>query len=213
MSEILIKICGMKDPENIAEVVKLKPHIMGFILYERSPRFVDLATAENLVKYIPRSIKKTAVIVNEPIKNAITIARSGVFDLIQLHGNETPEYCKNLSGYIKIIKAFAVSETLPENMIEYQQYCSMYLFDAAGEKAGGTGKKFNHDLLKDYSLNTNFILSGGISPDDSEYIKSIYNEKMIGVDLNSRFETEPGIKEVNLLKQFIEKIRDYDKND
>jgi phosphoribosylanthranilate isomerase len=213
MSGILIKICGMKDPDNIAAVVKLKPHYLGFILYERSPRYIDPETAGNLVKSIPRSIKKTAVLVNEPIENAIAIAGRGVFDLIQLHGNETSEYCKKLSGHIRIIKAFSVSDTLPENLEEYEQACSLFLFDTAGEKAGGTGKKFNHSLLKNYSLNTGFILSGGIGPADSEYIKSINHEKMVGVDLNSRFETEPGIKDMNLLKQFIGKIRDNDKND
>jgi phosphoribosylanthranilate isomerase len=213
MREIHIKVCGMKDPDNVAAVVKLKPHYMGFILYERSPRHVDLKTAESLVKNIPHSIKKTAVIVNEPIENAIAIAQSGIFDLIQLHGNESPEYCKKLSGHISIIKAFSVSGILPENLREYQQPCSLFLFDTAGETAGGTGKKFNHTMLEDYSLNTQFILSGGISPADSEYIKSICNEKMIGVDLNSRFETEPGIKDLNLLKPFFDIIRGYDEND
>jgi phosphoribosylanthranilate isomerase len=213
MREILVKICGMKDPDNIAGVVKLKPHYMGFILYELSPRYVDLATAEILVKNIPHSIKKTAVLVDEPIENAITIAVSGVFDLIQLHGNENPDYCKEISSHIRIIKAFSIIDSLPENLNEYQQFCSMFLFDTAGEKAGGTGKKFNHSILNNYSLNTGFILSGGIAPADSDYIKSISNEKMIGVDLNSRFETEPGIKDLNLLKPFIAKIRDYDKND
>jgi phosphoribosylanthranilate isomerase len=213
MREIHIKVCGMKDPENIAEVVKLKPQYIGFILYEGSPRFVNLLTAERLAKNIPSSIQKTAVLVNEPIKNAIKIAESGVFDLIQLHGKETSEYSKKLSDHIKIIKAFSISDTLPENLSEYQYACSMFLFDTAGEKTGGTGKKFNHSLLKNYSLNTGFILSGGIDPADYDYIKSIKNEKMIGVDLNSRFETGPGIKDITLLKTFIDKIRDNDKND
>jgi len=203
----------MKDPENIKEVVKLNPQYIGFILFKGSPRFVNLLTAGNLFKHIPQSVQKTAVLVNEPLENAIEIARNGVFDFIQLHGNETPEYCKKLSENIRIIKAFSISDSLPGNLSEYQPYCSMFLFDSAGEKAGGTGKKFNHNILKEYSLNTGFILSGGISPSDAEYIKTIYNEKMIGVDLNSRFETEPGIKDPALLKTFIEKIRDDDEND
>ena len=213
MRDLIIKVCGMKDPENIKEVVKLNPQYMGFILFKGSPRFVNLLTAVSLVKNIPPSIQKTAVLVNEPLENAIEIARNGVFDFIQLHGNETPEYCKKLSENIRIIKAFSISDSLPGNLSEYQPYCSMFLFDSAGEKAGGTGKKFNHNILKEYSLNTGFILSGGISPSDAEYIKTIYNEKMIGVDLNSRFETEPGIKDPALLKTFIEKIRDDDEND
>jgi len=213
MRDILIKVCGMKDPENIAEVVKLNPQYLGFILFKDSPRFVNLLTAEGLVKNIPGSIKKTAVLVNEPIENAKKIAQSGVFDLIQLHGNESAAYCSELSEHIGIIKAFSLSFNLPENLSDYQNSCSMFLFDTAGENAGGTGKKFDHSLLKNYSLNTNFILSGGIAPADSDYIKSINYKKMIGVDLNSRFETSPGIKDITLLKTFIDKIRDNDKND
>jgi phosphoribosylanthranilate isomerase len=213
MRDLLIKVCGMKDPENIKEVVKLNPQYLGFILFDSSPRFVNLLTAEALVKNIPGSIKKTAVLVNEPIENAKKIAQCGVFDLIQLHGNESPEYCKKLSENIWIIKAFSVSDSLPGNLSDYQPYCSMFLFDSVGEKAGGTGKKFDHSILKEYSLNTGFILSGGISPIDADYIKSIFNQKMIGVDLNSRFETEPGIKDPVLLKSFINKLRENDEND
>ena len=213
MREILIKVCGMKDPANIAEVVLLKPQYMGFILYERSPRFVNLLTAEKLVKNIPSSIKKTAVLVNEQVENAVQIAQSGIFDIIQLHGNESADFCKILSEYIPIIKAFSIRDALPENLQDYQNSCSMFLFDTAGKKFGGTGKKFNHSILNNYSLKTDYMLSGGISADDSGYIKSIDADKMAGVDLNSRFETEPGIKDISLLKYFIEKIRTYDKND
>jgi phosphoribosylanthranilate isomerase len=208
MREILIKVCGMKDPENIKEVLKLRPQYMGFILYKGSPRFVNLVTVANLVKKIPRSVQKTAVIVNAPIEDALIIARSRVFDLIQLHGNETPDYCKKLSDNIRIIKAFSIQDSLPANLSEYQPYCSMFLFDSVGEKAGGTGKKFDHSILKEYSFNTGFILSGGISAADADYIKSINIDKLIGVDLNSRFENEPGIKDPTLLKTFIDKIRE-----
>jgi phosphoribosylanthranilate isomerase len=211
--ELLIKICGMTDPENIAEIVKLKPQYLGFILYEGSPRSVNLLTVAGLIKYIPNTIQKTAVLVNEPIEKAVNIAQSGVFDLIQLHGNESADYCKMLAGYIRIIKAFSVHDSLPEDLPDYQRSCSMFLFDTAGEKPGGTGKKFNHSILKNYSLKPDYIISGGISAGDSEYIKSIRSGKMAGVDLNSRFEIKPGIKDIKLLKSFIEKIRSHDKND
>jgi phosphoribosylanthranilate isomerase len=213
MRDILIKICGMKDPANIEEVVKLKPQYIGFILYHGSPRFVNLSTAVKLAANIPSSIQKTAVLVNEPVENAVKIAQSRTFDLIQLHGNESARYCSELSKHIRVIKAFSISHTLPSNLDEYQNQCEMFLFDNAGEKAGGSGKKFDHSILKNYSLNTEFILSGGINADDSDYIKSVKNEKMSGVDLNSRFEISPGIKDIKLLKSFIEKIRAYDKND
>jgi phosphoribosylanthranilate isomerase len=213
MRDLLIKVCGMRDPSNIEAVIKLKPQYLGFILYQGSPRFVSFETARNLAENIPESIIKTAVLVNETLGNAIKIAQSGVFGFIQLHGNESAEYCNELSKHIRIIKAFSVLNKLPSNLPDYQKNCEMFLFDTKGEKAGGTGKKFDHSILIEYSLNTDFILSGGITVNDSDYIRSINNEKMTGVDLNSRFEISPGIKDINLLKSFIDKIRAYDKND
>ena len=213
MKEIQIKVCGMKDPSNIEEVVILKPQYIGFILYEGSPRYVSIKKAEDLVKNIPMAIQKTGVLVNEPIENALRIAQSGIFDLLQLHGNESADYCKKLSVKIKIIKAFSISKTLPQNLSDYQPFCTMFLFDTAGRNYGGTGKMFDHSLINKYPLITDYILSGGISAFDSTYIKSIHSEKMVGVDLNSRFEVEPGIKDISLLKYFIENIRTHDNND
>jgi phosphoribosylanthranilate isomerase len=213
MRDIQIKVCGMRDPSNIAEVVKLNPQYIGFILYCDSPRFVSLEEACNLVKSIPLSIKKTGVLVDEPVENAVRIAQSGIFDLLQLHGNESADYCKKISAYIGIIKAFPITKSLPQNLSDYQPFCAMFLFDTAGEKHGGTGKMFDHRMLKDYSENTDYILSGGISPADPDYIKSIRSDKMAGIDLNSRFEVKPGIKDISLLKSFIEEIRNHDDND
>jgi phosphoribosylanthranilate isomerase len=213
MREIQIKVCGMKDPSNIEEVVMLKPQYMGFILYEGSPRYVSIKKAGDLVKNIPLSIQKTGVLVNEPLENALRIAQSGIFDILQLHGNEDVDYCKELSASIRIIKAFSVSKTLPQNIPDYQPYCLMFLFDTAGSNYGGTGKMFDHSMLDNYSLDTDYILSGGISACDSTYIKSIHSDKMAGIDLNSRFEVKPGIKDIKLLKNFIENIRTHDNND
>jgi phosphoribosylanthranilate isomerase len=207
MKDIKIKICGMKDPGNIAGVTRLEPDYLGFILYKRSPRYVSIKKAETLVKNIPPAIKKTAVFVNEPLERAISIARSGIFDILQLHGNESAEYCMRISEHARIIKAFRISEVLPENMEEYQPFCSMFLFDTAGRGFGGTGMKFDHTILSGYNLNTEYILSGGISVDDSFHLRSFCPDKMSGVDLNSRFEISPGIKNITLLKKFIENLR------
>ncbi|MCX6327805.1 MAG: phosphoribosylanthranilate isomerase [Bacteroidia bacterium] len=210
MKELKIKVCGLKDPYNIAEVAVLQPDYMGFILYPGSPRYVSLETAGKLVKYIPSSIQRVAVLVNEPFENAMKIAHSGFFDLIQLHGNETIDYCSKLSININIIKAFSVAQTLPPGLSGYLDFCKMFLFDTAGEKYGGNGKSFDHKILLHYSLDKEFILSGGISSANSTQIKSLKANKLIAVDLNSRFESKPGIKDVKLLKCFIEKIRKYD---
>lgn len=207
MSKIRIKVCGMTRQANTMEVAGLNPDYMGFILYNKSPRYVSLKTAEKLAKHIPHAIKKTAVLVGEPVSNAIEIAKSGIFDFIQLHGNEDIEYCKLISRYASVIKVFQVSDFLPANISEYSGMSSFFLFDSAGENHGGAGRKFNHSILKNYSSDTKYLLAGGISPDDSEYIKSIFSVNMEGVDLNSRFETEPGIKDIKLLRNFIENIR------
>lgn len=212
MSSIRIKVCGMTRFSNIMEVAGLNPDYMGFILYDKSPRYVSLKTAEELAKHIPRHIKKTAVLVNEPVGNAIQIAKSGIFDFIQLHGNENAEYCKLLSRHAGIIKVFQVSESLPSNISEYSGLASLFLFDTAGANYGGAGRKFNHSILKSYPSDTKYLLAGGISADDSEYIRSIHSDNMEGVDLNSRFETEPGIKDIKLLRNFIENIRKHEQD-
>ena len=203
----------MKDPDNIKEVIGLNPQYLGFILYRGSPRYVSLDTAGELVKNIPLPVQKVGVIVNEPLENALQIAKSGIFDLLQLHGTESVDYCRKIGEYIRIIKSFPLFDTLPESLPEYGQFSDMFLFDTAGENYGGNGKMFDHKILNDYSVNMNYILSGGISPSDSTYIKSIVTDKMIGIDLNSRFEIRPGIKDVTLLKNFIEIIRKDDNTD
>lgn len=196
----------MKDPANVSEVAGLKPDYMGFILYRHSPRFIEPEAVEKLKCLIPGSIIKVGVIVNEPLENAVLLA--GRFDMLQLHGNEDVEYCRSLSGFAKIIKAFRISEGLPRDIADYQPYCSLFLFDAAGRLYGGNGTKFDHSHLEDYHLTTQFILSGGISPDDSMIIKNITKKSFAGIDLNSRFEITPGIKDITRLKKFMSKIRE-----
>lgn len=202
----------MKHPANIMDVADLKPDMMGFILYEGSPRHVSCDTLHELKKLVPENIRKTAVLVNEPLSSALEISRSGLFEYIQLHGDESPEYCSRLAEHIRVIKAFHISERLPEKIHEYESSCEMFLFDTAGKGYGGTGKKFDHKLLEKYTLNKTFILGGGISPGDHELLTSVQNEKLGGIDLNSRFESEPGKKDIKLLKSFIEKIRTDEEN-
>jgi phosphoribosylanthranilate isomerase len=210
MKKIQIKICGLKDPANIEEVILLNPDYIGFILYRNSSRYVSFEKTRKITENILSPVKKVGVLVNEPFKNALKIAESRAFDLLQLHGNESVEYCKELSSGIGIIKAFSISDMLPENLKDYQPYCSLFLFDNAGLNYGGTGKKFDHRILSDYALDTEYILSGGISESDSAYVKSFRAPGMSGVDLNSRFEIKPGIKNIDLLRKFINTLRKND---
>jgi phosphoribosylanthranilate isomerase len=210
MKKIKIKICGLNNLKNAAEVAALQPDYIGFILYSGSPRYVSLEAAGTIIKNISTSIQKVAVLVNEPFENALKIAQSGYFDLLQLHGDESPEYCSKLSHEIRLIKAFSVSDKLPANMHDYLEFCEMFLFDTASESYGGSGQSFDHKILSEYKLDKAFILGGGISPDDSTSIKTLKTERLAAVDLNSRFEVKPGIKDIKLLKYFMEKLREND---
>jgi phosphoribosylanthranilate isomerase len=210
MKEIKIKICGLTNLQNVTEVADLRPDYMGFIIYPGSPRYVSLETAGTITKNLVSSILKVGVLVNESFENALKIVQSGYFNLIQLHGNEDVEYCRKLSYHIRIIKAFSVGKSLPANLAAYQEFCEMFLFDTSGELPGGSGKSFDHRILSNYLLEKDFILAGGISPTDTNNIRSIRQEKLSAVDLNSRFELSPGIKDIRLLKNFIEKLREYE---
>lgn len=213
MRELAIKVCGMKNPSNIAGVAVLNPDYMGFILYKGSPRYIEFREVKEIAGTIPSSIMKVAVLVDEPIENAIEIARSRVFDFIQLHGNETVKYCMELSEYADLIKAFRVLDALPRNMHKYESFCKMFILDTAGQMPGGTGLKFDHSILSAYDLETRYLLGGGISACDADYLRQIKTDRMIGVDINSRFELESGIKDINLLRNFITNIRKhYDYN-
>jgi phosphoribosylanthranilate isomerase len=210
MARLKIKICGMTEAANIAAVAKLEPDYMGFILYKGSSRYVSLEACLCLVRHIPKKIKKVGVLVNESPGNALEIASSGAFDYLQLHGNESPAYCEELHHHIRLIKSFSVSDRISSEIPDYEPFCSMFIFDSAGEKHGGNGKKFDHSALADYRYRTEFLLSGGISPSDSEYVKSAVIPGMAGVDLNSRFELKPGVKDIQLLKIFMENLRKDD---
>jgi phosphoribosylanthranilate isomerase len=202
-----IKICGLRDTVNVLSLAKLEPDYMGFILYNGSARFIGLEDAICLIRSLPENVQTVAVLVNEPIENAFEIAGSGAFNIIQLHGDEDPDYCEKLHNHIDIIKAFHIKDSFPVNMPDYEPYCSMFLFDTESGTPGGSGKKFDHSILSGYSSETGFLLGGGIGPEDHSYVSSLDLPGFSGVDLNSRFEVSPGIKDINLLKKFIESLR------
>ena len=202
-----IKICGMKYSENIRAVAELKPDFMGFIFYPKSPRYaepLDIAT----LNAIPPTIKKIGVFVNENLENILTICYKYKLDGVQLHGTELVEMCNELKkvGYI-VIKAFPVAKAYNFKVTKaYEGVCDYYLFDTKTDAYGGSGVKFNWGILDEYVGETPFLLSGGIAADDAEAILKIEHPKFAGIDLNSKFEVKPGLKNITLLEEFLNQL-------
>ncbi len=204
-----LKVCGIKCPVNMTEVAAAKPDYMGFIFHKHSPRDVSETIAELPLEQLPGSTEKVAVMVNKPLSEARHILTTYRFDLVQLHGNESPDYCRSIRENAKVIKAFAVSDRLPENLADYMDCCDYFLFDTKSDKAGGSGKTFDHTLLAGYDFDKQYFLGGGIGPDFSIDEKTTY-PGLHALDINSRFETAPGIKNVPKLKAFMSTIRQSD---
>ncbi|MDR0812096.1 MAG: phosphoribosylanthranilate isomerase [Paludibacter sp.] len=203
-----IKICGMRDADNIMKISALKPNYLGFVFYPKSPRYAANVNPEVLRK-IPSDIKKIGVFVNESLKNILTIAYKFNLDGVQLHGAENIEICKELKNTgLTVIKAFSIfdkSNFLPTK--KYEEVCDFFLFDTKVSDAyGGSGVKFDWSLLNEYKGQTPFFLSGGISPDDAEAILQIKHPQFFGIDINSKFETRAGEKNAELLKEFLDKL-------
>jgi len=206
-----IKVCGMRNVNNIAKLIKVQPNFIGFIFHRKSPRNVEIIPS---VK-IPNSIKKVGVFVNKEIAFINAKIQDFRLDFVQLHGKETSDFCKKLETYFKekelntkIIKAFNINNEFDFTKIkEYEPFCEFFIFDAFGKKAGGNGITFNWELLQNYHGKTPFLLSGGINETMVEEIKKIDHPKFIGVDINSGFEIEPALKNIKLIKTFINGIR------
>ena len=210
---MIIKVCGMREADNIREVeqlltinCQLSINWMGFIFWPRSSRYVS-----EKPDYLPISCKRVGVFVDEDIEQVKRTADEFQLDMIQLHGHERPDYIRQLSGR-KFIKAFniATKEDL-EATKPYEGIVDYFLFDTKGPSVGGNGAKFDWTVLADYVGETPFLLSGGIGPDDAQVLTShlspLTSKKCVGIDLNSRFEITPGLKDINKLKEFIKAIQ------
>ena len=196
-----IKVCGMRDAKNIQEVEVLGIDMMGFIFWPKSKRYVS-----ERPEYLPKRCQRVGVFVDENIEQVKRIANDFALDFIQLHGSESPDFVRSLNH--KIIKAFniATAEDL-EQTKAYDGIVDYFLFDTKATLPGGSGQQFDWSVLDAYKGNTPFLLSGGIGPDDAERVKDFHHEKCIGIDLNSRFELAPGLKDVDEIKRFLEKVR------
>ncbi len=201
MNRLKLKVCGMRDPENISELIKLKPDFIGFIFYGKSPRYVS-EPDEDLFSRIPLSIKKVGVFVNEEIDTVLDLYNKLGLDYVQLHGDEDLEFSQKLKeAGVGIIKVFRILDSLPYAISSHSEFSDYFLFDTATHGYGGSGRHFDWTILKNYNLDTPFLLSGGIERDDLEAISEMNIENMVGIDVNSRFEVSPAMKDINKLKE------------
>ncbi|BAO54296.1 phosphoribosylanthranilate isomerase [Nonlabens marinus] len=211
---MMIKICGMREVENINALQQLDIDFMGIIRYPKSKRFVD-EQQKSAIEKLTMNKGTVGVYVNASFEEILQDIIPLQLDVLQLHGDEDSAFAKALLELdIKVFKAFQMNEDFNfESFKDWEQLAKEYqgklffLFDTATKNYGGSGKKFNWQLLDNYTGNIPFLLSGGISNDDASDIKNIKHDMFLGVDLNSQFEDEPGLKNIEMIKSFIEKLR------
>ncbi|WP_396185433.1 phosphoribosylanthranilate isomerase [Flavobacterium sp.] len=197
-----IKICGMKYPENILEVGSLLPDYMGFIFWEKSARYFD-----GEIPNLPKSIKKVGVFVNATSEEILEKIEKYDLQAVQLHGSESVKFCESLKNIlpklIDIIKVFSILDTFDfAELKPFEDVCDFFLFDTKGKLPGGNGTTFDWKVLKNYTSTKPFFLSGGIGIDNMEAINEISktNLPLYAIDINSKFEIEPGLKNINLVR-------------
>ena len=202
-----LKVCGITNSENIMELIPLDISRLGFIFYHMSKRYVYGKLIEDGLKAIPKHIKKTGVFVNAEIAEIEQIINRYQLDSIQLHGDESPEFCNHFRRNVEVIKTISImNKSSFETAKLYDNACDLFLFDTQSEHYGGTGKTFDWQWLEEYTLDKPFYLSGGISLENFEEIKKLKHHQLLGVDVNSRFEIRPGIKDIEKIKQLIKSM-------
>jgi phosphoribosylanthranilate isomerase len=207
---VRLKVCGMKYQDNIEQVAALQPDYLGFIFYEKSARHFD-----SEIPKLAKSIKKVGVFVDQDIETVTSLVKIHQLQAVQLHGAESPEYCLKLKSFIssavEIIKVFSIKNEFNFDVLKpYENVCDYFLFDTKGKLPGGNGYAFDWNVLKNYASTKPFFLSGGIGIEQIEDLKKFQlseaSKYCYAIDVNSRFEMEPGLKNIELLKEFKENV-------
>ena len=201
-----LKICGMKESNNIKSIENIEPDYMGFIFWEDSPRYI-----KDKIPLLKNTIKKTGVFVDSNIEYVTKAIENHNLQAIQLHGNESPEFCAKLMNKqnIELIKAFKVDDSFNFDELKiFENQCDFFLFDTKGELPGGNGSVFEWSILKDYKHEKPFFLSGGIGIENVDELINLKKTRLpiYAVDVNSKFESQPGLKKLNLLEEFKNKL-------
>ncbi|MDO6492759.1 MULTISPECIES: phosphoribosylanthranilate isomerase [unclassified Cellulophaga] len=205
-----LKVCGMKYLENMEAVATLQPDFLGFIFWEPSSRFFN-----GKMGNIPKNIKKVGVFVDADLDYVVDRINQYNLDIVQLHGKESPEFCKGLRNsnlglkgkQPQIIKVFSIKDSFDFSILApFEKVCDYFLFDTKGKLPGGNGYTFNWSVLENYPSTKPYFLSGGIGVDDvykiKEFFKTTASKYCVAIDVNSSFETEPGLKNIEKLKEF-----------
>ena len=208
-----IKVCGMTLPEQVNALDEMGVDFAGFIFYQKSPRYVRNKITPEKMKKIKGRIAKVGVFVNMPYDDLMKTVEDYRLDMVQLHGDETPRYCEQVANYISVVKAFRMSDNDPIEWIvrPFHEGSDMYMFDTLGAGYGGTGKKFDWNMLKNNTINKLFFLSGGIEPGDENKLKAFEQDpaakKLFAIDINSKFEISSGVKDIERIRKFVDTLR------
>ena len=213
MKPIQVKVCGLRDPQNIDEIARLGPDLMGFIFWPDSPRFVGTRLSTLQMRNFDSAVRKVGVFVNQPIEEIVREKDAYFLNAVQLHGDEAPEFCRDLRAAvpgIEIIKAFGVGEGFDFSVTAaYEPYCSLFLFDTQSAGRGGAGNAFDWALLEGYQGQLEYLLSGGIGRGNLRealaWVRS--HPRAAGIDLNSKIETSPGVKSLALAAEIMREAR------
>lgn len=200
---MIVKVCGMKYPENIEQVEQTGIDWMGFIFTSISARNFDI-----LPQYLPQKLKRVGVFVNPSHNDIEQKITDFSLDMVQLHGDESPEFClywKNKG--VPVIKAISATDSIATTTLKYQNKVDYFLFDTPCKGYGGSGKQFDWSILNHYQGSTPFLLSGGISPDHLQSIKDFYHPSCVGIDINSGFEHTPAVKNVEAIQSFVKHLK------
>jgi len=206
-----VKVCGMRDRTNVDAIAALNPDYMGFIFYNKSPRFIDKEYSYENIYHLSNKIKKTGVFVNAAEHEILKAVINYELDSVQLHGSESKELCFLVKKMgVEVIKAFQIDETFDfEELKPYAEVCDYYLFDTKTASYGGSGHKFNWSTLSKYDNYKPIFLGGGISSNDINDIMELSHLNIYAVDINSKFEIAPALKNVDMVAEFIREIKSY----
>ena len=208
-----IKVCGITQFKQLQQLEALNIDYAGLIFYKDSPRYMGDKITGKQVKDADFDIKKVGVFVNPGYSELLDAIDEYGLDIVQLHGNETPEMCEELSAEVEVIKAFRIagdeSINIDEMVMPYDAACDFYLFDTSGlkESFGGTGQQFDWSILKKAKIEKPFFLSGGIGPDDAQKVKAFKHPDFFAIDVNSKFELSPGLKDMAAILKFLQAFK------